>query len=235
MSHEVVIHDAQTKILKELLFLPLANFTALQKASGLESDHIKFHIRRLLELGYLEKLDNNYTLTAKGKEYANKIDTDAGVIERQPKVAVMLIVERDRGGVKEYLLQKRCKHPYYGYWGAPTGKIRWGESIVDCASRELMEETGLSAVFRHNGIYHELVRHVDNESIIEDKIFHLMFTDAVTGELRVKFDGGENVWRTMEEMKEEPKKYKSFYEEMEAGIRGGAFVESLQEYTKDEF
>lgn len=115
MSHEAQIHEAQTKILRELLFLPATNFAELQNVSGLESDHAKFHIKRLLELGYIEKIDKHYQLTIKGKEYANKLDTDAGVIERQPKVAVLLIVEREHNGTKQYLLQERRKHPYYGY------------------------------------------------------------------------------------------------------------------------
>lgn len=235
MSHEAIIHEAQTKVLRELLFLPATNFAELQRACGLESDHAKFHIKRLVELGYVEKTGALYKLTIKGKEYANKLDTDAGVIERQPKVAVLLIVEREQNGVKEYLLQERRKHPYYGYWGAPTGKVRWGESILETATRELFEETGLQAAFEHRGINHERVRHMETDEIVEDKIFHLMFTDTAKGTLKIDFDGGHNAWRTMADMKQEPKKYKGFYEEMEAGIAGSAFVEHVQKYTNEEF
>ena len=53
--------------------------------------------------------------------------------------------------------------------------------------------------------------------------------------MKSEFDGGRNAWRTMAEMKREPKKYKGFYEEMEAGIEGGAFLEHVQEYSKEEF
>lgn len=235
MSHEVQIHEAQTKILRELLFLPETNFAGLQKVSGLESDHVKFHIKRLVELGYVEKQGAKYRLSIKGKEYANKLDTDAGVIERQPKVAVLLIVERNHDGEKQYLLQERRKHPYFGYWGAPTGKIRWGESILDTASRELTEETGLTASFEYRGINHERVRHTGTGEFVEDKIFHLMFTNCATGSMKTEFDGGRNAWRTMAEMKQEPKKYKGFYEEMEAGIRGGAFLDHIEEYDVTEF
>lgn len=62
-----------------------------------------------------------------------------------------------------------------------------------------------------------------------------IFTNAVKGTLKIDFDGGRNAWRTMAEMKQEPKKYKGFYEEMEAGIKGGAFIEHIQEYTNEEF
>lgn len=117
MAREAGLHPAQTKILRELLFMPTARFAELQKASGLESDHVKFHIKRLVKLGYVNKIGNVYQLSVTGKEYANKLDTDAGVIEWQPKVAVLLVVERynSKTHMMEYLLQKRLKHPYFGF------------------------------------------------------------------------------------------------------------------------
>lgn len=235
MSHEASVHDAQTKILRELLFIPEANFAVLQKATALESDHAKFHIKRLVELGYVKKDDKSYSLSVAGKEYANKLDTEAGVIERQPKVAVMLIVEREADGEKQYLLQERLKHPYYGYWGPPTGKVRWGESIVDCAGRELTEETGLHGQFVYHGINHERVIHEDTGEIVEDKIFHLMFCHEASGTLLENFEGGRNAWRSLAEMAAEPKKYKSFDQEMAAGIAGGEFNEIVHHYNGEEF
>lgn len=235
MSHEATIHEAQTKILRELLFLPATNFADLQRVSGLESDHVKFHIKRLVELGYVEKTGAKYKLSIKGKEYANKLDTDAGVIERQPKVAAMLIVEREVNGEKQYIFQERTKHPYYGYWGPPTGKVRWGESILETATRELKEETGLDGEFVYRGLNHERVRHDSTGEIVEDKMFHLMFCNASTGTMKEHFDGGRNVWRTLEEMKNEPKKYKSFDTEMQAGINGTLLSEFIHTYGDDEF
>lgn len=177
------LHSAQTKILRELLFMPTARFAELQKASGLESDHVKFHIKQLVKLGYINKIGNAYQLSVIGKEYASKLDTDAGVIERQPKVAVLLVVEQynPKTHMVEYLLQKRLKHPYFGFWGAPTGKVRWGETLLDAATRELKEETGLTGTFEYRGIYHERVRHQVTGKIIEDKLFQLMFCDRFSG------------------------------------------------------
>lgn len=236
MTHEAHIHEAQTKILRELLFLPETNFAELQKATGFDSDHAKFHIKRLVEVGYVEKQGPKYRLSVKGKEYANKLDTDANVIERQPKVAVMLVIERDNNGIKEYLLQQRRKHPYYGFWGSPTGKVRWGESISEAAERELKEETNLEGSFEHRGIMHERVQHAETREMVEDKIFHMMICRDARGELLVDFDGGRNVWRTMESMNDETKTYKSFFEEMDIAISGKTpFLEVMYEYGVDEF
>ena len=231
------LHPAQTKILRELLFMPAARFAELQKASGLESDHVKFHIKQLVKLGYINKIGNAYQLSVTGKEYANKLDTDAGVIERQPKVAVLLVVERynSKTRIAEYLLQKRLKHPYFSFWGAPTGKVRWGETLLDAATRELKEETGLTGTFEYRGIYHERVRHQETGEIIEDKLFQLMFCDRFSGKLQVKFDGGHNAWRTLEDMMLEPKKYKGFETEIAACLNSIPLTERIYNYSDSEF
>ena len=231
------LHLAQTKILRELLFMPTARFAELQKASGLESDHVKFHIKRLVELGYVNKIGNAYQLSVTGKEYANKLDTDAGVIERQPKVAVLLVVEQynPKTHMAEYLLQKRLKHPYFSFWGAPTGKVRWGETLRDTAMRELKEETGLTGTFEYRGIYHERVRHQETGEIIEDKLFQLMFCDRFNGKLQVEFDGGHNAWRTLEDMMLESKKYKGFETEIAACLNSIPLTERIYNYGDSEF
>ena len=237
MARGAGLHPAQTKILRELLFMPTARFAELQKASGLESDHAKFHIKRLVKLGYVNKIGNVYQLSVTGKEYANKLDTDAGVIERQPKVAVLLVVERynSKTHMAEYLLQKRLKHPYFGFWGAPTGKVRWGETLLDAAARELKEETGLTGIFEYRGIYHERVRRQATGEIIEDKLFQLMFCDRFSGELQVEFDGGRNTWRTLEYMALEPKKYKGFETEIAACLDSVPLTERMHDYGDSEF
>ena len=75
MSLEVKIHDAQMVILRELLFHPSAGFAELQKNTHLTSDHFNFHINRLVELGLVEKIARgHYSLSSKGKEYANRLD-----------------------------------------------------------------------------------------------------------------------------------------------------------------
>ena len=43
------------------------------------------------------------------------------------------------------LLGRRRGSHGAGTWSAPGGRLEYGESIEDCAARELMEETGLTA------------------------------------------------------------------------------------------
>lgn len=57
----------------------------------------------------------------------------------RPVVAVGVVLVEDG----EILLIKRGHDPGKGLWAVPGGKVRWGESLVDAATRETIEETGL--------------------------------------------------------------------------------------------
>ena len=238
MSTEVNIHGAQTAILRELLFRPKAGYAELQRPTGLSSDHFNFHIARLVGLGLVEKLARgSYRMTNRGKEYANKLDTDHNTIERQPKSAVLLGVEKLVDGVPHYLFQERLKHPWYGFWGILGGKIRWGETILQCAARELLEETGLQADLRHRGIYHEHTFETESGEMLEDKIFHVVHCTNPTGELIERFEGGRNVWLTETAARQLEKRFDSFETEFDMFLGKGRrmFVERATEYSRDQF
>lgn len=84
------------------------------KPTGLSSDHFNFHISKLVEVGFVEKVSRgNYRLSSKGKEYANRLDTDNNTVERQPKIAVLVALSREQNGHTEYVFQERLKNPYY--------------------------------------------------------------------------------------------------------------------------
>jgi ADP-ribose pyrophosphatase YjhB (NUDIX family) len=228
VSLEVQIHEAQTSILRELLFLPAAGFAELQKPTGLTSDHFTFHISRLVELGMVERVARGkYRLTAKGKEYANRLDTDNNTVERQPKSAVLLAVLRERGGQIEYIFQERLKQPYFGFWGLPNGKIRWGETVLETAARELLEETGLTAEREICGLYHELVFNEAGEQL-EDKLFFVVKCTNVRGDLIERFEGGRNKWMTEGEARRQPKIFNSFDEELQIARHEKTWVELRQ-------
>lgn len=232
MSHEVKIHNAQTSILRELLFRPEAGFAELQKPTKLTSDHFNFHIARLVELGYVEKANRgSYSLTQKGKEYANKLDTDENTIERQPKSAVILAIEKDG----KWLFQERLKHPYFGFWGFPSGKIRWGETIAETAARELMEETGLTATSIYKGVYHERVFSAETSEQLEDKIFHVFYCYDVQGKLIEKFEGGRNSWMTLGEALKEQLIFESMQFEADIALGKIEFLERSVRYQKTQF
>ena len=235
MSHEVDIHPAQTIILRELLFLPSAGFAKLQKPTGLDSDHFKFHIARLVQLGYVQKEGNGeYSLTKRGKEYANRLDTERNTIEKQPKLSVLLVIENNRG---EFLFQERLKQPYFGFWALPTGKISWGEKVAEAGARELKEETGLVADLRVSGLQHKIDCNQNTQTLLEDKFFTIIHGTNPTGELISDMEGHHNEWLTVDQVLQKEKVFRSSMVEIInlALEQGFGFLEGTHYYDDQDY
>lgn len=194
MKYEANIHPVQIEILRALLFTPDARFSDLNLA-GLSNDHFTFHITQLVETGLVQKAANGrYRLSPKGKEYANRMDTDSKAMERQGKLAVLLVsVRKSAAGKDEFLMQQRLKHPYFGFWGYMGGKIRWGETVLEAAARELKEETGLTAKLELRGVMHK-IDYTQDKKLLEDKYFYVVKTTAQKGSFIAEFEGGKNQW-----------------------------------------
>jgi len=229
MSIDKELHPAHVAILHVLLFRPAARFAELQKASELSSDHFNFYLRQLLDESFVVKDDDGaYQLSQKGKEFANRFDTDERKVERQPKVAVCLMIRRADG---KQLVQQRLKQPYYGYWGRPTGKIRWGETILQAAARELMEETGLEADLAFESVYHKMDYNRETGQMLEDKIFFIIGCSNPRGELIEAFEGGQNAWMTQEEYASQPLSFESTKDDFKPGTLARVeIVEARHDY-----
>lgn len=65
--------------------------------------------------------------------------SDAVPPRRPKRPESVLVVVMTRGG--EALMLRRTRPP--GFWQSVTGSLRWNESALDAARRELTEETGL--------------------------------------------------------------------------------------------
>lgn len=229
MNTQIEIHPAQAIILRELLFKPIAKFAELNKTE-LTNDHFTFHIKRLRELGLVEKTKGMYSLTSQGKEFANRMDTETTKIERQAKIAVLVVAVKDN----TILIQQRLKQPYYGYHGFITGKVRWGETVSEAAEREFMEEAGLNAKkFELVGIEHKL--DIKDKVTQEDKFFYIVKVTEPEGELIEQFEGGRNIWMTKTQIANLDKKFGDIPDILKI-IRGTKlrnFVE--KEYVVEEY
>jgi ADP-ribose pyrophosphatase YjhB (NUDIX family) len=234
MALEPELHPVQTGILRVLLFNPLARFSELN-AHDISSDHLTFHVKRLVELDLIEKSDEQYRLTVRGKEFANRFDTDqpAMKVERQAKIAVSVGCVREKNGVREYLMQQRLKQPYYGLHGFVSGKMRWGETVLETAARELEEETGLVGTLTLVGIIHKM-DYTSGGALLEDKFFFIVRADDVRGTLRTEFEGGRNFWLPKRDVLKLPNLFPDVEEVLE--VRDGDdFVFLERKYTVERY
>ena len=208
MTTELKLHEIQAGILVHLLMHPLARFSELNTGK-IPSDQFNFHLKKLVDEGLITKEKGRYKLTPSGKEFANRFDTDIKQIERQAKVSVLVCCIKKRKGTLKYLIQKRLKQPYFGYHGFFGGKIRWGETVSETASRELKEETGLRGIIKLAGVKHKMDYSEDDE-LLEDKFFFIFTVTGLSGKLIEKSEGGENIWLTKEEIKKLPNQFDGF-------------------------
>ena len=233
MSYDANAHATQMAMLKQLLLSRQAAFAELQKAANVTSDYANFHLKQLVSNGYAKKAESGrYTLTAAGKEYANRMDTDNKLLEKQAKLAAWIVVDDGNG---RFLAQRRLKQPYYGFWGRVGGKIRWGETVLEAAARELKEETGLSADLEFKGIYHKMDYRQDGQ-MLEDKYFYLVHATNPKGKLTARFEGGENHWLTDDELETKDKVFDSAFTATKLIRRQGMqFVEAKHNYDDSEY
>lgn len=233
-SYEAEAHVAQMHILRMLLIERTASFAQLSRAMGLTSDHATFHIKKLVTAEMVQRVPRmygQYELTRKGKEYANRMDTDELVIEKQPKLVVDIGIEHNG----KFIFQERKKQPYYGYWGFPTGKIRWGETILEAAARELMEETGLMADLRVIGTYHKLDRD-ETGALLEDKYLIVVHGTNPRGKMVEVTETHTNHWMTPEEYQALDTRFGDIYETLEHIRAQTAFIsETVYEYKSEAY
>lgn len=222
-------HQAQMQLLRQLLMSSTCKFNQLMKATGLTSDHANFHIKQLVEAGFVEHVPKSYgeyRLTIRGKEYANRMDTDETVMEKQPKLSVVLDIVNAKG---KHLQQERLKQPYYGYWGRPTGKIRWGETMLEAAARELKEETDLEAELTVLGFYHKLDYDAD-DNFLEDKYFCFVRGINPRGTMFETTEGHRNVWLSDAEFLAKDKRFGNL-EDVKDDIEAGRYFILEKKFT----
>jgi ADP-ribose pyrophosphatase YjhB (NUDIX family)/predicted transcriptional regulator len=216
------LHKTQLSVLHALRYAESKRFSELMSPTGHTSDTFKFHLRKLIKSGYIEKTaEGSYCLTLRGKEYANNLNEDARTTEKQPKVSALAIVTKiDNNGQTQYLVQQRLRQPFYGYWSEIHGRVAWGEPFEETARRQLKRQTGLDAVFTVQGFRRVRDHDAETSGLLEDKLFVVLRAINVTGELTNEYAGGTNAWLTAEELYAQEKVFTStraIIESIEAG------------------
>lgn len=191
----IKLHEYQLAILKKLSINPSLRFNDLI-IENLESEHMNYHLQKLIAYDFVIKNHTGYMLTDKGKDYSNMLDDNIEIIEKQPKTSVLLEIKRINPSTKEIeiLLCKRLRQPYFGKVGKLTGKVRFGETLKQAAERELFEETGLKAVsVELKNIYHK-IRYKGAHDFVQDVIFYVFLITDVKGKLITSTPYQENFW-----------------------------------------
>lgn len=196
----IKLHNLQLKILEKLVTTESARFNDLL-LEEIESEHMNYHLKKLVEFGFVTKDNDRYVLTDAGKDYSNLLDDQVTIIEKQPKTSVLINgirIKEDTGEI-EHLLSKRLRQPYLNKVGRLTGKVRFGETLEEAAARELYEETGLAAKTIVLEEIHHKMRYREDGEFVQDVLFYIFFMKDFFGTFIQKTEFQENIWVTKNE------------------------------------
>jgi len=118
----------------------------------------------------------------------------------KPLVGVGAIVQKDR----KILLVKRGVEPSLGLWAIPGGTLKLGESMRECAERELLEETGIVAKAEKCVYVFDFMEH-DAQEIIKFHFVVIYFAAKyISGEPQGADDALEARWLSEKELSDLP-------------------------------
>ena len=231
------LHRTQLSILHSLRYANAERFSELMRPTKHTSDTFKFHIQKLIRLGYVFKLDNGqYALTSVGKEFAITIDELNRTVQKQPKISVMVVASRiNHAGVTEYLMQERTRNPHFGFINEIHGRAEWGQTFKAIAAKQLKRQTGLEAEFTVHSF--RRMRDFDQATgdLFEDKLFVVMKANNLTGELSNDYKGGENFWISLEAIRAYDKHFTSTIAIIESLQTSDLYHADDSEYAKEDY
>lgn len=184
----------RNKILNQLMHYPGMSFNELWNKQG-ESNTFSYHLKSLETVELIEKKDNGkYYLTSEGKSFVAFTDGATGEKEKQPLVALLMVVFDNQNNI---LLYERLKEPFYGYFGFPGAKLKFGEEILTGAARELQEETNLTADLKVAGLMN--YNTYNNDKLLYHHTHFVIVGENPKGDLKREDREGKFEWISKEE------------------------------------
>jgi len=183
------LHQIQRGILQKLQFSERLHYSAMKPDQDLENNRFDFHLKQLIKNGLITKSDNYYLLTDEGKKYTAIVDTPKNKVLASAMILVWLVCTRKVHGQRQILMYTRTKHPFFGCQGFPAGKVKMGESIVEAAKSELLQECNLTAEPKLKALLHSTAYSKVGHNLLQDQYMFLCQFDNPAGEIVDSYEG----------------------------------------------
>lgn len=143
-----IAHHLQRDILDRLMRTPMRRFSEL-KPADIESNSFMYHLKQLMQAGYVEKIDGFYRLSANGLTYVDTISHLNLKPRKQPKLVTIIALRNSSG---QWLMARRKRQPFINSYMLPSGKQHFGESAETHIDREIKEQFGFDVVTKRRGL-----------------------------------------------------------------------------------
>ncbi len=164
-------HHIQKHIIGVLLHQRTARFRDM-RAPRVDSNLYSYHLKQLINAGFVKKSEGVYTLDSKGLMYVDRLSINKLFVRTQPKIITMLVIQNDYGDV---LMYPKLRQPFIEQWTIPNGKVHNDDaSVGDAARREVAEKIGgLSLELHHAGDCY--IRIMDNDMVVMTMLAHVFY------------------------------------------------------------
>lgn len=172
------LHYIQMEVLRYLLFKNSASFTELN-SKQYDSEVLSYHLKKLTQLGYVERNGRLYSITQKGLSYAAQIQIETNSLGERVKLSIIsMIVDGDK-----LLVIKRKKAPLLNKICFIAGKVQIRESSALTAVRETKEESGLVVLDPQYIFAFRQIVYDKKGNFLLDNTFHVFKSTKYTGDI----------------------------------------------------
>ena len=149
------------------------SFTQIEKAIGLRSNMVAYHLDCMEREGLIAKHGSLYSLTPSAERDIPLFPHITGKVLSPLPVVLVAVITKDR-----ILLLKRSKRPYKDYLGLIGGRIHHDETIEEASIRLVHEKTGLEA---QKPIIHAILHeHVMGQGMTKHSFIHFLTSIKTT-------------------------------------------------------
>lgn len=191
------MHHIQQQILAQLIPRAAARYRDL-KPVGMDGNLFTYHLGRLIKDEFILKEDGQYRLSPAGARYAGTLSLATLQPRIQPKIVTLVACQNPAGA---WLLYRSRRQPFWNQIGFPYGKIHLGETVLQAASRELLEKTGIAAELWHRGdVYLTIYR---DKQLLSQMLTHIFLGRNLHGTLKEESSLGACFWGRLPEQSPE--------------------------------
>ncbi len=187
----------QKHILKNLLFRENLTFSQLFQDSFESSSQFTYHLNALIQEGIVEKNNQKYKLSIKGKELASHLSSETTEFTKQPVIIVALLLKKG----SRILTSCSKKEPLKGLWGLSCfAKIKFGDNVLDCLRKNCLRHTGyaLGEKVQFGGIFH--LKTKKNENVVLHHQLLVFRSSDFEGALKKETNTRINQWVSLHEL-----------------------------------
>ncbi|PLW80107.1 hypothetical protein C0585_04295 [Candidatus Woesearchaeota archaeon] len=190
-------NNIEKDILKKFMYNNKLRYNEIWN-KDVPSNKFDYHLKKIIGKDYIKKVGEYYELTSSGMHHISHLDGEKIENKKKPIVCSFVMGVDDKG---KCLFNLRKKQPFIDTLGLPGGKIDVGNSTVEQAEIEFLEETGLKGELKLKLITNYITIDENTNEVSHQMVGFFYIATKLIGELIELTREGKNIFLTLEQAK----------------------------------